>query len=668
VLVGLDAADWKLINPLLETGQMPHLARFVEAGVMGNVASLQPMISPALWTSVATGKRPYKHGIHAFVEPDPAGRTLRSVTSTSRTTKALWNILSQAGLRSAVVGWYAGHPVEPIRGACVSEHFPKAVGGLTDPWPVAQGMVHPPELASPLAECRVHPEEIDGRSLLPFVPRAASIDQDKDGRLGNLARDLAECVSTQAMTTWLMERSEWDFLAVYFPAIDHLGHKFMQYHPPRMPGVPESDFELYRGVMAETYRFHDVLLGRLLELAGEDAVVILCSDHGFHSDHLRPAFTPDRSPGPTIWHRPYGILAMRGPGIVQDERIYGASLLDITPTILHLLGLPVGADMDGRVLAQAFVDPPASVPAVPSWDAIPGESGAHPPEARLNTWDSPAALDQLIALGYVAPRADSVDIDIRRANQENRYNLAVSLIDGGRVVEAVPLFEEIYTESPENSLVGLHLASAYQHLGRSGDARRTVEGVIARSQDEDMPAFGRPYAPEMFSKSTEGPRLEPHADLLLGMLDLDEGRPESAMEHLVRAQRSGNPPPATCFVIGQTWLRMRRWQDAAGAFEQALSLDPQNARAHAGMAEAMLGLRRNQEAAEHALEAAVLRHHFAAAHFMLGVALFRLGRFERAAQALEETVKIGGDRVPVARRWLRRVRLMEAKAAAAQSS
>ena len=70
LLVGWDGADWKMINRLVEAGQMPNMKRFTEEGVMGNVASLQPMLSPILWTSIATGKHADKHGIMGFAELD----------------------------------------------------------------------------------------------------------------------------------------------------------------------------------------------------------------------------------------------------------------------------------------------------------------------------------------------------------------------------------------------------------------------------------------------------------------------------------------------------------------------------------------------------------------------------------------------------------------------
>ncbi len=86
LLIGWDAADWKVIHPLLDSGQMPNLARLIAGGVHGNLATIYPALSPMLWTSIATGKRPYKHGIHGFSEPLPDGSGVRPITLLSRKT------------------------------------------------------------------------------------------------------------------------------------------------------------------------------------------------------------------------------------------------------------------------------------------------------------------------------------------------------------------------------------------------------------------------------------------------------------------------------------------------------------------------------------------------------------------------------------------------------
>src|SRR5580693_8990898 len=224
LLVGWDAADWKVIHPLMDAGKMPNLQRLVKNGASGQIATLHPPLSPMLWTSIATGKRPFKHGIHGFSEPTPDGRGVQPVTNLSRKSKALWNILNQNGLRSVVIGWWPSHPAEPIEGVMVSDHYHRAWGPLEKGWPLPAGAVHPPELAGTLAGLRVHPDLLTAEMVERFVPLAAQIDQDQDKRLALLMRTLAECMSIQSAANWLAEKQAWDFFAVYFDAIDHFCH------------------------------------------------------------------------------------------------------------------------------------------------------------------------------------------------------------------------------------------------------------------------------------------------------------------------------------------------------------------------------------------------------------------------------------------------------------
>ena len=156
LFIGWDAADWKAIHPLMDAGQMPHLQNLVERGAMGRCATLHPPLSPMLWTSIATGKRPFKHGIHGFSEPTPDGRGVRPITNLSRTTKTVWNILNQNDYRSIVIGWWPSHPAEPINGVMVSDHYHKAHRPIDQGWPMLPNTVHPPELqeaARPSVAC-----------------------------------------------------------------------------------------------------------------------------------------------------------------------------------------------------------------------------------------------------------------------------------------------------------------------------------------------------------------------------------------------------------------------------------------------------------------------------------------------------------------------------------
>ena len=92
VVIGLDGADWELLEPLIEEGAVPNLARLKDRGASAMLRSAQPMLSPLLWTIAATGKKPEEHGILDFLAIDPATGKKVPVSSRSRRVKALWNI------------------------------------------------------------------------------------------------------------------------------------------------------------------------------------------------------------------------------------------------------------------------------------------------------------------------------------------------------------------------------------------------------------------------------------------------------------------------------------------------------------------------------------------------------------------------------------------------
>jgi predicted AlkP superfamily phosphohydrolase/phosphomutase len=478
LLIGWDGADWKVITPLIEAGKMPNIERLINRGVMGDISTLEPVLSPTLWTSIATGKRPYKHGILGFIEPTPNGLGVQPVSILSRRTRALWNMMTLEGLTSNVVGWWPSHPAEPINGVIVSNHYQRSVGMLDQPWPMRPGTVHPERLAGPLSKLRLHPQELLPEQLLAFVPEAAKIDQEKDRRLHNLAKTIAECASIQSAATALMQLEPWDFMGVYYDSIDHFSHGFMHYHPPRLPHVPEADFEMYRQVIEGAYRLHDMMLGVLLDLAGEDVTVMLISDHGFHPDKLRPVNIPTEPAGPAIQHRTHGIFVLAGPGIKQDERIYGASVLDITPTMLALYDLPVGADMDGKALVSVFEQPP-TLRTIPSWDDVEGVDGRHPPETAFDPVEAGEELRQLAALGYI----DTPDSDGAKAaadaEVELRYNLARAYAHGLRYLDAITELQELRGLRPEDERFGLQLVSCLNALGRQPEARAVLDETIA---------------------------------------------------------------------------------------------------------------------------------------------------------------------------------------------
>jgi len=687
LLIGWDAADWKVINPLLDQGLMPTLDDFINHGVMGNLATLRPILSPMLWNSIATGKRANKHGIHGFMEPDTQNGGIRPVSSTSRKVKAIWNILTQRGFKTHVLGWFAGHPAEPINGISVSDLYPYATAPPDKPWPLPPGAVHPERLRDTFAELRMHPGDVTEAAILPWIPRAAEIDQEKDKGLMSFAKILAENCSIHNAATWILQNEPWDFMAVYYNGIDHFCHGFMHYHPPRMEGVPEDRYEIYKDVVNGAYRFHDMMLETLLNLAGPEATVLLVSDHGFHSDHLRPRGIPAEPAGPAVQHRPFGIFCMKGPHVQQDERIYGATLLDVTPTILSLFGLPVGADMDGRVLVQAFEEPP-QIARIPSWEQEAGECGMHPSDLRMDPAAAQAVLQQFVALGYIQPPSEDQTKAVASAVREANYNLARDYLDCGRPDDALPLLEDLAKNDPKQTRFQMHLAQCYLALSRRADAKQILEALItadlnppetenaegaqaeqageagaeaAALQAETPQAPAPETIPQTAAAAAEAPEAaapqekqtnpRPWADLLMGVIHFEEGNMEAALSSLLKAEQSDPRLPNLHLRIGETYLRQKRTDDADRAFLQALDIDGDSPEAHLGLAMVRLRQRRNEEAAEQALLAVGLQHFLPLGHFYLGVALARLGHRQRAMLAFETCLSMLPGLV-AAHRWL----------------
>ena len=653
LLIGWDAADWKVINPLLDQGLMPTLDDFVNHGVMGNIATLRPILSPMLWNSIATGKRAHKHGIHGFTEPDPQGAGVRPVASTSRKVKALWNILTQRGYRAHVLGWFAGHPAEPINGISISDLYPHATAPLGEEWPLPPGTVHPESMRERFAGLRMHPAEVTEAAILPWIPRAKEIDQEKDKGLNSFAKILSENCSIHNAATWILQNEPWDFLAVYYNAIDHFCHGFMHFHPPRMEGIPEDKFEIYKDVVNGAYRFHDMMLQTLLDLAGPDTTVLLVSDHGFHSDHLRPKGIPREPAGPAVQHRPFGIFCMRGPQVKQDERIYGANLLDVTPTILTLFGLPVGEDMDGRVLVQAFEQPP-EIARTPSWEDEPGECGMHSADRRMDPAAAQAMLQRLVALGYIQPPSEDQSKAVASTMRELKYNLARDYLDSRRPQKALPLVEEVAREKPDQARFHLHLAQCFLALRRNQEAKEILQRLLlpkTETAEASAAASTQDEAAAQAPVSGDEASPPPWADLLMGVIQFEERDLEAALASLLRAERADPRLPGLHLRIGETYLRQERVQDAERAFRKALDIDGDCPEAHLGLAMVHLRQHRDAEAAEEALLAVSLQHLLPPGHFYLGVALARLGHLQRAVLAFETCLAMLPGLV-AAHRWL----------------
>lgn len=685
LLIGWDAADWKVINELMDAGKMPALESVVQRGAMGNLRTLQPPLSPMLWTSIATGKRPFKHGITGFIEPTRDGKNIQPMTNLSRSSKAIWNILNQNNHRSVVVGWWPSHPAEPINGVMVSDLFHKAPSNPGASWKLPDGCVHPSEMQKELETLRLHPLELKAEDLLPFVPHGRDIDQEKDNRLSMMSKILSECSTIHATATQLLEQEEWDFAAVYYDAIDHFSHGFMRYRAPQQSHVSDEDFRLYRDVVDTGYIYHDMMLKQLLEYTDDQTHVIVVSDHGFHSDHLRPSHVPLEMAGPAVEHRDMGIIVAAGPGVKADSIIYGANLLDIAPTILHLAGLPVGDDMDGRVITQMFTDPPETR-YLESWETVPGKTGQHASDKQMGVESAKSVLDQLVALGYInRPDADTA-AEVANCNRELKYNLARSYMDAQLHGEAAPILYEVYLSAPLEFRFGIQLAACFRALEQLENLEALLKDMndrwrkfskIARKQISELAQiarFRREYIEKMQEFKEEislddGDRVEVQADrakpvlfdrrekleikkvraiakgntrtldFLRASLLASQGKQEEAIEVFEEVLSSDPGNPNYYYHLGTAYLDAGRLDEAGKALLRATKLDEFHPPCWMALSRVYMKQQRPAAAKDAATRALGLQYHFPAAHFYLGQAMAALGNFPEAVRSFNVAIE-----------------------------
>ncbi|MCX6271337.1 MAG: alkaline phosphatase family protein [Bacteroidetes bacterium] len=611
LLLGWDAADWDVISPLLDAGEMPALERLLNSGVMGNISTLYPPLSPILWTSIATGKNGDNHGVLSFTEPDPKDGGIRPVTVASRKAHAIWNILNANGLRSNVVGWWPSHPAEPVNGVIISNFFQQSRQKLREDWGLYEGTIHPAEMNEVLSKCRIHWNELTENHILPFIPKAEELPKESYHFIEGVAKVLAETATIQSVSTYLMKNTEWDFMAIYYDGIDHISHGYMKFHPPQLPGIPDREFGILNGVVRAMYKFHDMMLDRMMQLAGEDTTIIILSDHGFQSGNNRVIELPRFNTAPAIEHRQYGILCVGGKNIKKDERVYGATLLDIVPTILTLFDLPVGRDMEGKVLLNIFEKPP-KVSYINSWDKVEGDFGTHPDLSDTDIFASAEALKQLVELGYISDPGEDKTKAFTACKNETDYNLGLIYSFKKQYEKAYPLFESLIAFDKEDIRFNMSLLEACLALDHFDRARAVID---------HLKNMGNQYMPSL--------------DYLEGIYYSKKGEVDKALGIFKKVTDNNLVSIGILLEIARLYLKVGLYEESGDLFQKIIETDESQSLAYLGLGTALLRLGQYEEAANQLLTSISLIYNFSPAHFFLGECLYRMGKYTEAVHAFE---------------------------------
>jgi tetratricopeptide (TPR) repeat protein len=616
LLIGWPGADWNLCEPLLAQGHMPNLQRLIARGAHGHVRSVVPILGPPAWTSVATGKRPHKHGIHGLFEPDQELGGARPASSESRTTKALWNILTESGLAVHVIGWPASHPAEPTNGIMVTDRHAIARVEFGRPWPQPDGSVHPPELRPQLAPLRLHPEQLDYETLAFFVPSIDSLGMSGAARLAALKSSLAATVSTHAAATWTLENRPWDVAAICYSGIEQLCHAYGRYAPSEPASTNAAADNPLQFIIPAAYRFHDMMLGRLLQLAGDDATVILLSAHGHKLGAALPRELVEEPENAELLHTPSGVCVISGPLVKANASIERASILDVTPTILTLLGLPHGADMDGRPLLEIF-HPRLNPAMIASW-GMSIETHPRKGDAAFSPVEHDA-LQQLLAelqqSGYTDPQEQKLVEQQQRVVAKNRFLLARSLLEAGELANAHSILEELHADSPAAWPIAEMLLETLLISGDPSTASKVLDSLPGQVGDSAWRHLTR------------------------GRIALNQRCPNDALLHFLRARELVPRHVRTSLFLGQTYLALRRWTEAREAFNAALAADPHHAEALYGLAN--IANKQTNFAEAIALTTQSLAvHELPLAYYQRGYALMKLRRNAEAADDFSRMLQL----------------------------
>jgi tetratricopeptide (TPR) repeat protein len=377
-----------------------------------------------------------------------------------------------------------------------------------------------------------------------------------------------------------------------------------------MDGTSNEDFNKYQHVVNATYNAHDVMLQSLISLAGPDTTIILVSDHGFHSDHLRPKFTPRVHGGNTVWHRDQGIFLAKGPGIKDTpEPILDAGLLDLTPTILHRFGLPIGSDMEGRVITEAFQDP-AQTQFIPTWEnsGTPGQS-----RTCLNVQQSQDLLLQLINLGYIEKFSSVPSRAIIETEHENKWNLARTYLHLGDYKSALSLLEECFEAIPDRPDYAQALAQTQLTLGLTEEARQTLDTCVK--------IFGNTFS----------------NNILRGQLEIQKGNHQAALDHLELIHTLVPDHPQILEILCRCSVALNQWDTAQDSALKLRAINPDSYQSHLTLARYALHHKADYETTiKHTLRAIKCHPNDPICYLIHGQALAQLDRYEEALVPLNK--------------------------------
>jgi tetratricopeptide (TPR) repeat protein len=564
-VIGLDGADWEILDRLEREGRIPNLAKLRREGAWGVLRSENPLLSPIVWTSIATGRHPEDHGIVGFLTKRDGVE--EPVRSDERRVRAFWNVASEQGVSVGVVGWYASWPAEPVKGFLVSDRAgAHQIAG--DAGTATTGLAEPPDVAAEVERVRKEVARAIGndQAAAYFGPGALACDPAK---LETFVGILRTTEMYRRLAPELIRRHRPAIAAVYLEGTDAVGHLFGEYQPPRLAWVTDAEVARFGPVWDAYYAEADRVVGDLVaSVDPAKTTVLVVSDHGFKVGPRRPRLSTENRYGnqAPLSHRAEGVVLAWGRGVKGPAEIPEAGVYDVFPTIARLAGLPLAENLVGRSIDAAFAPGALAEPirTVPDYETggerAKGEAGAAPGEEET--------IAKLRALGYVggssgAPSASGGPTEGQAAVPLNRYNMALILAARGKRDEALRVIRDLQRDVPTFTLAWLGEGLILMQMERHAEALAPLERAVR-------------IAPDLVS-----------ANAYLGEAYFQTGPPEKAIAVLERTLALDPSQARSALLLAQRLLRERRTDEAAKWFRVAFDLGEvpaDRARASVGLA------------------------------------------------------------------------------------
>jgi len=257
LIIGLDGATPDLVDRWVAEDKLPYLKQMMQNGVYGKLKSTYPPISPAAWTTFATGYNPGKHGTYDFRDYDPRRYSCFAdtiVDSNAFAGKSIWDLVGAANQKVGVITVPVTYPVWKVNGFMVSGY----------PTPdAAKSFAYPPEL---------------GQRIPPLTEDSAFF---KSATHSEVLKELVRITHLRTdVSIEELKKDDYGLFIMVIGATDRAHHDWWKFIDPEHPAYDAEEAALYGNYILEVYQAADECIGKFLEAVDDDTNVIVMSDHG----------------------------------------------------------------------------------------------------------------------------------------------------------------------------------------------------------------------------------------------------------------------------------------------------------------------------------------------------------------------------------------------------